>query len=65
MRARGLYSCHKVINRKYYTKIFKKRDIEVLYTKSNRVVVIRLLQLGNYIILQKNYTNNCFKTNSY
>lgn len=49
---RGLWSCYGVIEGENGRKIVEKRDIEVLYTESNRVLVRGTLKPGDRIITQ-------------
>ena len=49
---RGLWSCYGVIKGENGTKIVEKRDIELLYTESNRVLVRGTIKPGDRIITQ-------------
>ncbi|MGK7939722.1 MAG: efflux RND transporter periplasmic adaptor subunit [Crocosphaera sp.] len=49
---RGLWSCYGVIEGENGTKIVEKRDIELLYTQSNRVLVRGTIKPGDYIITE-------------
>ncbi len=49
---RGLWSCYAVIKDNKKEEIVEKRDIEVLYTENNRVLVRGTLNEGDLIITQ-------------
>ncbi len=49
---RGLWSCYGVVEGENQTEIVEKRDIEVLYTESNRVFVRGTLKSGDRIITE-------------
>ncbi|MDJ0508914.1 MAG: efflux RND transporter periplasmic adaptor subunit [Crocosphaera sp.] len=49
---RGLWSCYGVFEGENGKKIVEKRDIEVLYTESNRVLVRGTIKSGDRIITQ-------------
>ncbi|MGK7933415.1 MAG: efflux RND transporter periplasmic adaptor subunit [Microcystaceae cyanobacterium] len=49
---RGLWSCYAVVKNENGDTIVEKRDIEILYTDSNRVLVRGTLQSGDLIVTQ-------------
>lgn len=49
---RGLWSCYAVVNQEQEVGIVESRDIEILYTQSDRVLVRGTLQAGDVIITQ-------------
>ncbi len=49
---RGLWSCYVVVEGENSTQIVEKRDIEVLYTESNRVLFRGTIKPGDRVIAQ-------------